>query len=285
MVECMRCGCRNDNESRFCAACGFSLLAPRITRATPPSGFAASPAPWPAPSGPIAQQAAQAPYAQAPSAPMAAIPEAEWNLVQRRGYMPDAPAVAPMAAMQQPIQQPAPMAAMQQPMQQPTPMAAMQQPMQPPMAAMPPMQGENAAPSAYNAQGLHNPAAQPRSTTPPVGQTEPPRNLMAVLMGFLVSYDGNEVGRFWPLYQGRIVVGRAQATEGLDIAIDHGATSARHAQLIAASTPSRLSVQDLGSTNGTFINDQRLAPGHAQMVAHGDQIRFGGFTVRVVLVL
>jgi pSer/pThr/pTyr-binding forkhead associated (FHA) protein len=104
-------------------------------------------------------------------------------------------------------------------------------------------------------------------------------------MGFLVSFDGNELGRFWPLHQGRLIVGRAQATDGLDVAIDHGATSARHAQLIASALPSRVSVQDLGSTNGTFINDQRLAPGHAQLVAHGDRIRFGGFSVRVVLVV
>jgi hypothetical protein len=209
---------------------------------------------------------------------MAAVSEAEWNLVQRRGYVPDAAAVPAISPVQQyapplpqPMQVPAPVAAaMQQPIQQPAPVA---------------VHGENAVPWAYNASVPQNPAVQPRSTTPPVGQTEPPRNILAVLMGFFVSYDGNEVGRFWPLYQGRLVVGRALATDGLDIAIDHGATSARHAQLIAAATPSRLSVQDLGSTNGTFINDQRLAPGHSQMVAHGDQIRFGGFTVRVVLVL
>jgi pSer/pThr/pTyr-binding forkhead associated (FHA) protein len=104
-------------------------------------------------------------------------------------------------------------------------------------------------------------------------------------MGFLVSFDGNELGRFWPVHQGRLIVGRSQSTDGLDIAIDHGATSARHAQLIASAQPSRVSVQDLGSTNGTFINDQRLAPGHVQLVAHGDRIRFGGFNVRVVLVV
>jgi len=230
MVECTRCGCRNDSESRFCAACGFSLLAPRISRATPASGFVPNPpAVWQAPPGPFAQSA---------SAPMASTPEAEWNLVQKR-------------------------------------------------AALAPVMGGYPSPILDNA-GSHPqnfPVAQPRSATPPVGQTEPPRNLPAVLMGFLVSYDGTDLGRFWPLYQGRLVVGRAQAAEGLDIAIDHGATSARHAQLVAAATPSRLSVQDLGSTNGTFINDQRLAAGHSQMVAHGDQIRFGGFTARVVLVL
>ena len=264
MVECTRCGCRNDNESRFCAACGFSLLAPRISRVTPASGFAAIPGIWQSPSAPIAQAGLPA-YANVPSSPIAAPSEAEWNLVQRRAaYAPEVAAVP------------------QQPMPVMPQGAAPQQVPQPAIA--------NSAPWAYNAPPVQSPPLQSppplqgRSTTPPVGQTEPPRNLPAVLMGFLVSFDGNELGRFWPLYQGLLIVGRAQAAEGLDVAIDHGATSARHAQLISAATPSRLSVQDLGSTNGTFINDQRLAPAHAQMVAHGDQIRFGGFTVRVVLV-
>jgi pSer/pThr/pTyr-binding forkhead associated (FHA) protein len=43
-------------------------------------------------------------------------------------------------------------------------------------------------------------------------------------------------------------------------------------------------VQDLGSTNGTFVNDQRILPGQPVMAAHGDRIRFGGYTVHVVLI-
>ncbi len=232
MVECTRCGCRNDRESRFCAACGFSLLAQLVQRATPAAGFSANPGMWQTPAGGF-------PQAAAPVIPSQA--EAEWNLVQKRpAYVPE-PAVAPLAVQA----------------------AAMPQPNQQYVSAL---------------------SAPIRATTPPVGQTEPPRIIAAVLMGFLVSYDGNELGRFWPLHQGRLVVGRSQAADALDIAIDHGATSARHAQLLTTAQPSRVSVQDLGSTNGTFVNDQRLTPGQAQMVTHGDRIRFGGFTVRVVLV-
>ncbi len=182
MVECTRCGCRNDRESRFCAACGFSLLAPLVRRATPAAGFSAVPELW---------------HAPAAGFPQPAIPD-----------------IVSQAEVPQP--------------NQPNVMA---------------------------------PPTPVRSTIPPVGYTEPPRFAPPVLMGFLVSFEGNELGRFWPLHQGRLIVGRSQAADGLDIAIDHGATSARHAQLIASAQPSRVSVQDLGSTNGTFINDQRLPRG------------------------
>lgn len=242
MVECTRCGCRNDRESRFCAACGFSLLAPIPSRATPAAGFSPNPGIWQTPDRgfPQAAQPIIAPQAALPmAAPQA---ELEWNLAQNRpAYVLDSAGV-PQPAMGQAAPQP----------NQPVPIV---------------------------------PVAPIRATTPQIGHTEPPRFESPVLMGFLVSFEGNELGRFWPLHQGRLIVGRSQAADGLDIAIDHGTTSARHAQLIAAAQPSRMSVQDLGSTNGTFINDQRLAPGHAQSVAHGDRIRFGGFNVRVVLVV
>jgi hypothetical protein len=231
MVECTRCGCRNDSESRFCAACGYSLLAPLLRRPTPAAGLSANPGLWNTPAGGFPQAAMPAP---------APPQEAAWNLVQKR-------AVADAAG---------------------------------PARAMP----DFTAPQP-NHPNVMPPAAPVRTTTPPVGHTEPPQFALPVLMGFLVSFDGNELGRFWPMHQGRLIVGRSQSADGIDIAIDHGATSARHAQLIASALPSRVSVQDLGSSNGTFINDQRLAPGHAQLVAHGDRIRFGGFNVRVVLVV
>jgi pSer/pThr/pTyr-binding forkhead associated (FHA) protein len=105
-----------------------------------------------------------------------------------------------------------------------------------------------------------------------------------ILLGFFVSFDGNDLGRFWPLHQGQLLVGRALAADNLDIAIEHNTTSARHAQLVALARPSRLTVQDIGSTNGTFVNDQRILPGQTAIAAHGDRIRFGGYTVNVVLI-
>jgi hypothetical protein len=49
--------------------------------------------------------------------------------------------------------------------------------------------------------------------------------------------------------------------------------SRRHAEVRVE--PDRLVVADLGSTNGTFVNDRRLAPGEAHTIVTGDTVRLG----------
>jgi hypothetical protein len=49
--------------------------------------------------------------------------------------------------------------------------------------------------------------------------------------------------------------------------------SRHHAEVRAESD--RVVVVDAGSTNGTFVNDRRLAPGVAQTILPGDTIRLG----------
>ena len=105
-----------------------------------------------------------------------------------------------------------------------------------------------------------------------------------VLAGFLVSYEGNDLGAFWPLYQGKNVVGRKAAMDGLDIEIDHPTTSSRHAVLHAAARPGAVKIEDPGSTNGTFLNEERLAKNTPTELRDGDVLRFGGFTVTVKIV-
>lgn len=232
MVECTRCGCQNDIDSRFCAACGFSMLPQSIQRsATPVPGYPQPQASWPVqvqPPSPVHPAAASA-FAR---------PEPDWAPSERRpGQAADAwdpPRPAPGYTVPQP--------------NQPT----------------------NEVVS--------------RTVPAPAGQTNPSLATAPILLGFFVSFDGNDLGRFWPLHQGQLLVGRAQAADSLDIAIEHNTTSARHAQLVALARPSRLTVQDIGSTNGTFVNDQRILPGQTVIAAHGDRIRFGGYTVNVVLI-
>ena len=230
MIECARCGCRNDRDSRFCAACGFSTFPQVPNRAAAPEvGYSPQRSPWQQPQ----------PVYVPPPAPAAAEPD--WVTAQRQPYTPEAwntPRSAPGHTVPQP-NYPAPVAAT-------------------------------------------DPIA--RTATPTFRQTDPSLPSPPILMGFLVSFDGDDLGRFWPLYQGNLLVGRAQTMDNLDIAIDHSTTSARHAQLTALARPSRLSVQDLGSTNGTFLNDYRLVPGQPQPAVHGDRIRFGGYHAIVVLV-
>jgi pSer/pThr/pTyr-binding forkhead associated (FHA) protein len=105
-----------------------------------------------------------------------------------------------------------------------------------------------------------------------------------VLAGFLVSYETSTLGSFWPIFQGRNAVGRKDAAEGLDISIDHPTTSSRHAALLASARPGRIKIEDGGSTNGTFVGDQRLEPGRRHELNDGDVIRFGGFFVLVKII-
>lgn len=67
---------------------------------------------------------------------------------------------------------------------------------------------------------------------------------------------------------GNMVIGRAAECE---LALDDTFVSQQHARLFAKN--GSWFVEDLGSTNGTFVNDQRL--GAPAMVQPGDRIRTG----------
>lgn len=110
--------------------------------------------------------------------------------------------------------------------------------------------------------------------------TDGPRTLV----GFLVSYDNVDVGQYWPIHQGRNVLGRQGAATGLDIEIAHPTTSSLHAVLLASANPVRVVVEDTRSTNGTFVNDNLLAPGQRWELRDGDRLRFGLFNTLVKVI-
>ena len=73
---------------------------------------------------------------------------------------------------------------------------------------------------------------------------------------------------------GNMVMGRAPECE---LALDDTFVSQQHARLFAKN--SSWYVEDLGSTNGTFVNDQRLAS--PAMVQPGDRVRVGTTTLEL----
>lgn len=120
---------------------------------------------------------------------------------------------------------------------------------------------------------------------PAYGSPEPfDATTARVLAGFLVSFDGSPHGTFWPIYQGVNEIGRLDAADGLHVEIDHPTTSSHHARIVATAHPGRLRIEDLGSTNGTFINEHRLEPGQRIDLSDGQTIRFGGFNTLVKIV-
>jgi len=73
----------------------------------------------------------------------------------------------------------------------------------------------------------------------------------------------------------RLSVGR---TRDNDIAIDHTSVSKMHASLLLNSE-GKLVIADTGSTNGTYLNDERIAYGKAIEIFEGDKVKFGAIDV------
>jgi pSer/pThr/pTyr-binding forkhead associated (FHA) protein len=63
-----------------------------------------------------------------------------------------------------------------------------------------------------------------------------------------------------------------------DLSIEDTSVSKMHAALIL-NTEKQLMVADTGSTNGTFINDKRIAYGRAFPISGGDRVKFGNIEV------
>ena len=111
-------------------------------------------------------------------------------------------------------------------------------------------------------------------------------NAPRALAAFLVSYEGSELGSFYPIHQGQNLVGRkgAAAAGGLNIELEHGTTSSRHAMILASARPGRVKIEDVGSTNGTFVGDLMLERGKKHELKDGDVVRFGGYVTIVKII-
>jgi hypothetical protein len=75
---------------------------------------------------------------------------------------------------------------------------------------------------------------------------------------------------------GRLTVGR---TGSNGLVLDDASVSKVHASLLVGSDGT-LSVADTGSTNGTFINDERIAYGKAVRLDDADRVSFGSVEVK-----
>ncbi len=85
-------------------------------------------------------------------------------------------------------------------------------------------------------------------------------------VGWLVPLDGPQTGELFQL-KGRAVVGTAA---DCDVVMKEASISGRHAEFMATSQGFR--VNDLGSTNGTFVNDKRVT--NSDLIDN-DNVRLG----------
>jgi len=95
----------------------------------------------------------------------------------------------------------------------------------------------------------------------------------------LVVYAGTQLGRVFPLVPGENLIGRSPAA-GVTLLDEE--VSRIHSSLLleAEGREDRLTLEDMGSTNGTFVNGQSLE-GRRQVFA-GDRFAIGGHVLKLV---
>ncbi|MFN3372008.1 MAG: FHA domain-containing protein [Chloroflexus sp.] len=82
-----------------------------------------------------------------------------------------------------------------------------------------------------------------------------------------------------------LLIGRKDQQRGffpdVDFSLDGGydaGVSRRHARILCSQH--HYAIEDLGSSNGTFLNRQRLPPSQPMPLQHGDEVQFGMLLVR-----
>jgi len=149
----------------------------------------------------------------------------------------------------------------------------------------PPAQG---FPPPVQPGGFGAPPPQQGFGAPPApfpANNEPAREVPAkIVRGFIIAYGSNPAGDFWPLTGGRLQVGRLGAADGIDVSLQDPTISSRHAAIVVDGPSGGVSVEDTGSTNGTFVNDEHIGFNGRRELRDGDRLRFGGFTTVVKVV-
>lgn len=140
-------------------------------------------------------------------------------------------------------------------------------------------------PNPYGQPPPQAPAAAAQSPQVPAYQPPPPQALPATaLRGFIISYQSNPSGEFWPLTGGRKVIGRANSGEQVDVPLADATTSSRHAALTVDGTSGTITLEDTGSTNGTFVNEEHVGFNGRRDLKDGDKLRFGGYVAFVKII-
>lgn len=95
-------------------------------------------------------------------------------------------------------------------------------------------------------------------------------------MARIVAESGSFSGKEWPIDPG-VTLGREAHNT---IAMPDNKKSSRDHAKVWREGPGRYSVADLGSTNGTLVNDDKIT---RQPLSDGDEIRIGEWVFRFVL--
>ncbi|NTW01910.1 MAG: FHA domain-containing protein [Oscillochloris sp.] len=248
MPFCPQCGVDNPAAARFCDQCGAHLI-PVPTAPTTPA---------PIPAQPNTGATIAAGPSVCPQCGTAVIPGEAFCDTCGASLLsgPTAPATAapslPYGGVPPQPSYPSPQ-----------PVAAPRPPISPPPAVMPP------------------------PVVPPPPAIAPPAQGRPSLAGISLVIQPSGAALTLPA-SGQAIIGRSDPVSNVFPEVDltdHGAlergVGRRHARIFLQA--GQVLVEDLNSTNGSFLNTTRIAPGQPQMVHANDELRLGTLVLKVVL--
>ena len=89
----------------------------------------------------------------------------------------------------------------------------------------------------------------------------------------IVQFEGNVI-QTHPLTQAPVTIGRSP---DVGVTLPHPLVSRAHVELRLG--PQGLVITDLGSSNGTYIGTERLAPNQPRILTDGMSFRIGPYTM------
>lgn len=96
-------------------------------------------------------------------------------------------------------------------------------------------------------------------------------------MWILITRSPNSEPREYPVKPGRNIIGRSRET---GVFVPDRSASRAHAELEYDSTADTVLLRDLGSTNGTYVNRERIT--EPRRLRPGDVIRIGEYTITLI---
>jgi hypothetical protein len=126
------------------------------------------------------------------------------------------------------------------------------------------------------------PAPTPAPAKPTAGQTPIPPGATIVL----VVQRGLKVGEEYSIFAGENFIGRAdEKPVDVDLTFqepeDRVWCSRQHALLVYDDATGTLTIEDLNSSNGTFVNRERVYPGQPRQLFGGNTIQIGTVHMRI----
>jgi hypothetical protein len=290
MVKCPFCQFDNEDGALFCEQCKSDLGS--VQAAAPPMPPPIPPAmPEPVPMADVIEE-----HHDIPTAPVVAPPEPPPIPMAAEVVAPPIPDIPPMPPPVPMAEVPPPPPVMPPAPEPPPPVPAAHDIPAPPLApveappvltpvAPPPAPAAAAPPPPAAAAPPPAPAAPPAPAPAAPAQAAPaPARLPADAKPRLFVMRGQKINQEFPIYEGHNFIGRADE-KPVDIDLEDQEPpekvwcSRQHA--LINFEDGVITIEDLNSANGTYVNRARIYPGQKRQLNPNDVIQIGTVHLKV----